>query len=119
MANILIVDDSIAMRKMITFALETEAHQVTGASDGKIGLAEVSKSQYDLIITDINMPVMNGIELAKELRALPDYKYTPILMLTTESVASKKAQAKAAGVSGWVTKPFQPDKLISIVNKLL
>ena len=118
MANILIVDDSQSMRKMVTFALQTANHQVVEASEGKSGLDAAKRQQFDLVITDVNMPVMNGIQLAKGLRALPNYKFTPIIMLTTESVADKKAEGKAAGVTGWIVKPFQPDKLLSVVNKV-
>jgi len=119
MANILIVDDSQSMRKMVKFALETAEHHVVEAPDGKSGLNAAKLQQFDIVITDVNMPIMNGIDLAKNLRALPNYKFTPILMLTTESNSDKKAEGKAAGVTGWIVKPFQPAKLIAVVNKVL
>ena len=119
MANILIVDDSQSMRKMVKFALETAEHHVVEAPDGKSGLNAAKLQQFDIVITDVNMPIMNGIDLAKNLRALPNYKFTPILMLTTESNSDKKAEGKAAGVTGWIVKPFQPANLIAVVNKVL
>ena len=118
MANILVIDDSTSMRQMIKFALETAGHSITEAGDGQAGLNAVKQSQFDLILTDVNMPIMNGMELSTEVRKLANYKFTPILMLTTESGADKKMQGKAAGVTGWIVKPFQPAKLIATVNKL-
>mgnify|MGYP001818659845 CR=1 FL=1 len=118
MAHILIVDDSKSMRKMVKFALETANHQIEEADDGQAGLNAAKTVQYDMVITDVNMPIMSGIELAKGLRAMPNYKFTPIIMLTTEAMAEKKAEGKAAGVTGWIVKPFQPDKLIAVVNKV-
>lgn len=118
MANILIVDDSRSMRKMVKFALETANHHIYEADDGKSGLNATKRQQFDLIVTDFNMPIMDGIELTKHLRAMPNYKFTPIIMLSTEAIAEQKAQGKAAGVTGWIEKPFQPDKLIAAVNKV-
>jgi two-component system chemotaxis response regulator CheY len=118
MANILIVDDSVSIRKMVKFALETAEHKVVEATDGKTGLAEAQQEQYDIVVTDVNMPNMDGIELTRNLRTLPNYKYTPIIMLTTEAMEEKKAEGKAAGVTGWILKPFQPNKLIAVVNKV-
>ncbi len=118
MANILIVDDSVSIRKMVKFALETAEHNVVEAIDGKTGLAEAQQEQYDIVVTDVNMPNMDGIELTRNLRTLPNYKYTPIIMLTTEAMEEKKAEGKAAGVTGWILKPFQPNKLIAVVNKV-
>ena len=118
MANILIVDDSVSIRKMVKFALETAEHNVVEATDGKTGLAEAQQQHYDIIVTDVNMPNMDGIELTRNLRTLPNYKYTPIIMLTTEAMEEKKAEGKAAGVTGWILKPFQPNKLIAVVNKV-
>ena len=118
MANILIVDDSVSIRKMVKFALETAEHNVVEAIDGKTGLAEAQQEQYDIVVTDVNMPNMDGIELTRHLRTLPNYKYTPIIMLTTEAMEEKKAEGKAAGVTGWILKPFQPNKLIAVVNKV-
>jgi len=119
MAKILVVDDSTSMRQMVKFALQTSGHEIVEAADGSAGLTAARQGTFDLVLTDVNMPIMNGIELAKELRKLPAFKFTPILMLTTESDTSKKMEGKAAGVTGWIVKPFQPAKLISTVNKII
>ena len=118
MANILVVDDSSSMRQMIKFSLQSAGHVITEAGDGKAGLLAAQKGQFDLILTDVNMPIMNGFELSKEIRKLSNFKFTPILMLTTESDGDKKTLGKAAGVTGWIVKPFKPEKLIATVNKL-
>ena len=118
MANILVVDDSTSMRQMIKFSLESAGHTITEAGDGKAGLQVAKMGQFDLILTDVNMPIMNGFEFSTEVRKLPNFKFTPILMLTTESDNEKKGLGKAAGVTGWIVKPFQPEKLIATVNKL-
>ena len=115
MAKILVVDDSLSMRQMVQFSLKSGGHDTVGAADGKAA----KLTAFDLVITDVNMPIMNGIELASELRKLPNYKFTPILMLTTESAGDKKMQGKAAGATGWIVKPFQPDTLIATINKVL
>lgn len=118
MAKILVVDDSASMRQMVKFSLEASGHSIVEAADGKSGLNTAKLAQFDLVLTDVNMPIMDGFELTKELRKLPSFKFTPIIMLTTESDSNKKMQGKAAGVTGWIVKPFQPEKLIAIVNKL-
>ncbi|MFT5521804.1 MAG: two-component system chemotaxis response regulator CheY [Enterobacterales bacterium] len=118
MAKILVVDDSSSMRQMIKFSLQSAGHTVTEAGDGKAGLLVVQNGQFDLILTDLNMPIMNGFEFSKEVRKLSNFKYTPILMLTTESDSGKKRLGKAAGVTGWIVKPFKPEKLLATVNKL-
>ena len=119
MADILAVDDSASMRQMVAFSLKTAGHNVTEAADGLAGLSAAKARQFDLIITDVNMPVMDGITMAKQVRALPNYKMTPILMLTTESDNSKKMEGKAAGVTGWIVKPFDPNKLIQTIGRVL
>ena len=119
MAKILIVDDSASMRQMVKFSLESAGHTTTEAADGQAGLNAAKLTQFDLVLTDVNMPIMNGFELARELRKLPNFKFTPILMLTTESDGDKKSEGKAAGATGWIVKPFQPEKLIATVNKLI
>lgn len=119
MANILAVDDSSSMRQMVTFTLKGAGHQVTEAADGQEALNKAKSQQFDLIITDVNMPVMDGITFIKNLRGEANYKFTPMLMLTTESAADKKAQGKAAGATGWIVKPFNPDQLLNTVNKVL
>ncbi len=119
MATILIVDDSASMRQMVSFTLSSEGYKVIDASDGKIGLQQAQETAVDLVITDVNMPNMDGISFIKEMRELPNYKYTPLLLLTTESDASKKSEGKAAGATGWMLKPFRPDQLIATVKKVL
>jgi len=120
MAKILAVDDSASMRQMVSFTLKGAGHEVYEACDGAEAL-EVAKNQgaVDLVISDINMPNMDGISLIKELRQLPDYKFIPILMLTTESGAEKKGEGKAAGATGWIVKPFNPDQLLATIGKVL
>ena len=119
MASILAVDDSESMRQMVSFALKNAGHTVVEAVDGQDALSRAKTNKVNLVITDVNMPRMDGIALIRELRNLPDYKFTPILMLTTESTAEKKQQGKEAGATGWLVKPFNPDQLISTINKVL
>jgi len=120
MAKILAVDDSASMRQMVSFTLKGAGHQVFEACDG-VDALKVAKSQsgVDLVISDINMPNMDGISLIKELRKISNYKFTPILMLTTESSAEKKGEGKAAGATGWIVKPFNPDQLLATIGKVL
>lgn len=119
MANILIVDDSASMRQMVSFTLKTAGHTVVDASDGNDGLNKAKASQFDLIISDVNMPNRSGLELTADLRALPSYKFTPILLLTTESAGDKKSAGKMAGATGWIVKPFNPETLNQTVLKVL
>ncbi len=119
MAQILAVDDSASMRQMVAFTLKGAGHDVTEASDGKQALSLAKSKKFDLVLSDVNMPNMDGIALTKELRALPDFKFTPILILTTESGADKKQDSKAAGATGWIVKPFNPDQLLATVKKVL
>lgn len=119
MANILAVDDSASMRQMVSFSLKSAGHSVTEAVDGEDALAKAKQGKVSLVITDVNMPKMDGITLIRNLRALPDYKFTPILMLTTESSPEKKQEGKAAGATGWIVKPFDPDQLLATINKVL
>jgi two-component system chemotaxis response regulator CheY len=119
MANILVVDDSASMKKMVTFTLKGAGHSVIEASDGSEALTIAQRQSVDLVLSDVNMPNMNGIELCEKLRQIPSYKFTPILMLTTESAGDKKLQGKGAGATGWIVKPFNPDQLVSTVSKVL
>lgn len=119
MAAILIVDDSPSMRRMVSFALSEAGHRVTEAEDGRNALATASREAADLVVSDMNMPGMSGIELVGELRRLPAYRSIPILMLTTETSDDMKSRARSAGASGWIVKPFDPERLIGIVNRLL
>lgn len=119
MAKILAVDDSASMRQMVSFTLKGAGHDVVEAVDGVDALAKAKGDKFDLVISDVNMPNMDGIALIKELRALPDFKFTPMLMLTTESAGDKKQQGKAAGATGWIVKPFNPDQLLATIGKVL
>lgn len=119
MSTILAVDDSASMRQMIVHTLKGAGHDVTEAGDGEEALSKAKSAQFDLVVTDINMPKMDGISLIKELRALGNYKGTPILTLTTEASADKKSEGKAAGATGWIVKPFDPDTLLSTIGKVL
>ena len=118
-ASILAVDDSASMRQMVSFTLKGAGFDVVEASDGVEALNIAKDRSVNLVITDVNMPNMDGISLIRELRALPSYKFTPLLMLTTESSADKKQQGKAAGATGWIVKPFNPEQLINTVKKVL
>lgn len=119
MAKILAVDDSASMRQMVSFTLKGAGHDVTEATDGVEALGLAKNGPVDLVISDVNMPNMDGITLIGELRKLSTYKYTPILMLTTESGSDKKSEGKAAGATGWIVKPFNPDQLIATIKKVL
>lgn len=119
MPVILAVDDSTSMRQMVSFTLKDAGYNVVEAADGHEALQAAKKSSFDLVLSDVNMPGMDGITLIKELRALSNFKFTPILMLTTEAGSDKKMQGKQAGATGWLVKPFNPDKLLATVKKVL
>lgn len=119
MPTILAVDDSASMRQMVTFTLKGAGFDVIDAVDGVDALGKAKTGSVDLVLTDVNMPRMDGISLIKELRALPSYKFTPILMLTTESGSEKKGEGKSAGATGWIVKPFNPDQLLATIKKVL
>jgi two-component system chemotaxis response regulator CheY len=118
-ASILAVDDSASMRQMVSFTLKGAGYDVVEAADGVEALNIAKSRSVNLVITDVNMPNMDGISLIRELRSLPSYKFTPLLMLTTESSADKKQQGKAAGATGWIVKPFNPEQLLNTVKKVL
>lgn len=113
------VDDAATMRKMISFTLKGAGHDVLEAADGAEAYSVLSQRTVDLVITDVNMPNMNGIELVRQLRALPTFQKIPILMLTTESQPEMKQQGKDAGATGWIVKPFQQDQLLAVVARVL
>ena len=117
--NILISDDSVAMRQMLKYTLLDANYGVTEANNGMQALELAKHHQYDLVITDVNMPLLDGLSLVRELRALPMYQFKPILLLTTETDPKKKKIAKAAGATGWIIKPFDPDKLLAAIRKVL
>lgn len=119
MARILAVDDSASMRQMVAFTLKGAGHDVVEAVDGVDALSKAQGASFDLVISDVNMPNMDGIALIKELRTLPAFKFTPMLMLTTESTGDKKQQGKAAGATGWIVKPFNPDQLLATIGKVI
>ena len=107
------------MRQMIAFTLGRAGFTVVEAGNGQEGLARLDAKRVDLVITDLNMPVMDGIEFIKRLRQRQGAKGVPVLMLTTESAANKKEQGKAAGATGWIVKPFDPEKLVQVIRKLV
>jgi two-component system, chemotaxis family, chemotaxis protein CheY len=117
--SILAIDDSASIRQMVGFTLKSSGYEVTEAVDGMDGLEKAKGKTFNLILTDQNMPRMDGLTLIKNLRALPQYKTVPILMLTTESSDAMKQQGKAAGATGWLVKPFDPQKLIEVVKKVI
>ena len=119
MAKILAVDDSASMRQMVSFTLKSAGHDVVEAVDGVDALAKAQGQKFDLVVSDVNMPNMDGITLIAELRKLPSLKFTPMLMLTTESAGDKKQQGKAAGATGWIVKPFNPEQLLATIGKVL
>jgi two-component system chemotaxis response regulator CheY len=119
MASVLTVDDSPSIRQAIKIALGAAGHDVSEAADGSEGAAKARAGQFNLIITDLNMPVMDGLTMIRTLRAEPAYAGVPIIFLTTESDDAVKAEAKAAGATGWIVKPFAPDQLVRVVNKVL
>lgn len=117
--NILIVDDSPSIRQMVEVTLKSTKHNVTTAKDGQEALDLCNRNSYDFVLTDQNMPRMDGITLIKSLRALGTYRTTPIIVLTTEAGDAMKAQGRAAGATGWMVKPFDPNKLLQVVSKVL
>ncbi len=119
MATVLVVDDSASLRGMVTFTLKEQGYDVVEAADGNQALLKAKTGKFDLVLTDVNMPGMDGITLCGELRKLPNFKFTPILILTTESNADMKMKGKAAGATGWLVKPFNPQKLLATVQKVV
>ncbi len=119
MSKIMTVDDSASVRQMVSFTLKKEGFEVIQAVDGKDALNKINSSSVSLVITDLNMPNMDGIGLIKKIRAMPKFKFTPIIMLTTESQAGKKDEGKKAGATGWIVKPFKPAQLIKVVKKVI
>jgi two-component system chemotaxis response regulator CheY len=117
--TILAVDDSSSLRQMVAFSLKAAGYQVVEAVDGQDGLEKAKQQTVDLVLTDQNMPKMDGLTLIKSLRGLPGYQKTPILMLTTESSDDMKTKGRAAGANGWLVKPFDPQRLIEVVKKVI
>lgn len=117
--TILVVDDSTSIRQMVAFTLKGARYEVIEAADGQEGLEKAKSKTVNLVLTDQNMPKMDGLTLVKTLRGLPQYKTIPMLMLTTESSDAMKAQGKSAGATGWLVKPFDPNKLLEVVAKII
>lgn len=116
---IMTVDDSASIRQMVSFTLKQAGYQVVEAVDGKDAFDKIKKNRINMLITDLNMPQMDGIELIRNVRTLPSARFMPIIMLTTESQASKKQEGKSAGATGWIVKPFKPEQLLAVVKKVL
>ncbi len=116
---IMTADDSASVRQMISFTLKGRGYEVVEACDGRDALQKLGNSKVDMLITDLNMPHLDGIGLIKGARALPACKFIPIVMLTTESQDAKKQEGKAAGATGWIVKPFTPEQLLAVVKKVL
>ena len=117
--TILVIDDSASMRQMISMTLRGAGYSVVEAQDGKDALSKLDGSKYNLIVSDVNMPNMDGLSFVKAAKQLPAYKFTPVIMLTTEAGEAKKKEGQAAGVRAWVVKPFQPAQLLLAVSKLV
>ena len=119
MTRILAVDDSPSMRQMVSIALLAAGYRVESASDGIEALAIADRERFDLVITDVNMPNMDGITLVRALRGRAPYRFVPMLVLTTEATPERKMEGKAAGATGWLVKPFNPERLIATIAKVL
>jgi len=113
------VDDSASLRQMVSFVLRDAGYEVFEAVDGLDALSKLKGRELHLFLSDINMPKMDGLELTRKLRAMSQYKFVPIILLTTESAAEKKQQGKAAGATAWIVKPFTPDQLLAVVKKVM
>ena len=116
--TVLTVDDASTIRKMVSVTLKAAGHEVLEAQDGTVALSVLQSRSVDLVITDVHMPNMNGLELTRRLRALPGFGRTPIILLTTESDPTKKAEGRAAGATGWIVKPFGQEQLLAVMAKL-
>lgn len=117
--KIMIIDDSASIRQVVNLTLKKAGYDVVEASDGKDALAKLNGDKLNLIVCDVNMPNMDGISFLKELKTNPKYKFTPVVMLTTESQETKKQEGKAAGARAWVVKPFKPEQMLEAISKLV
>ncbi len=117
--TIMTVDDSNSVRQMVAFTLKQQGYEIIEAVDGNDALSKIGSSKIDLLITDLNMPNCDGMTLIQEVRKLPAFKFMPILFLTTESSDEKRQQAKSAGATGWIVKPFKPEQLVNVIKKVL
>lgn len=119
MKTIMTVDDSASLRQMVGLVLRGGGYAVVEAVDGADALSKLRGQELHLFLTDINMPNMDGLEFTRRLRAMPEYKFVPIVLLTTESHPEKKQEGKAAGATGWIVKPFNPEQLLAVVKKVM
>jgi two-component system, chemotaxis family, chemotaxis protein CheY len=117
--RIMTIDDSPSLRQMVSLTLENAGYEVIEACDGRDAVSKLGGREYHLFVTDLNMPGMDGIELTRKLRSMPEYRFVPIVLLTTESHQEKKMQGKAAGATGWIVKPFKPEDLLATVKKVM
>jgi len=117
--KILVIDDSASLRQVVGIALKTAGYEVAEAADGRDALGKLDGGRVHLMICDVNMPVMDGISFVKEVKKLPDYRFVPIIMLTTESRENRKLEGQMAGAKAWVVKPFRPDQMLDAVSKLI
>ena len=117
--KILCVDDSASVRQMVAFTLEAAGYDVVSAVDGRDALERLKAVPVDLIVTDLNMPNLDGIELVRQVRTMPAFKFLPIVLLTTESEETRKQEGRAAGATGWIVKPFKQDQLLAVIKRVL
>ncbi|MGD0282046.1 MAG: response regulator [Dissulfurispiraceae bacterium] len=117
--TIMVIDDSMSMRQVVGITLKKAGYEIIEACDGKDAVAKLTGQKVHLMICDVNMPNMDGIAFLKTVKTLPNYKFTPIIMLTTESQEAKKLEGKAAGAKAWMVKPFKPEQLLEAVSKLI
>jgi len=117
--KVLVVDDSPSLRQLVSITLVRQGYAVVEAANGQEGLKQLGAGSFDVILTDLNMPVMDGIAFVQQLRTKPALKFTPVLLLTTETRDDQKAKARAAGATGWLTKPFEPVALLAALKKVL
>jgi two-component system chemotaxis response regulator CheY len=116
--TIMVVDDSSSLRQVVSLALKSAGYDVFEAADGKDALSKLTGQKVHLVVSDVNMPNMDGITFVKEMRKLPAYRFTPVIMLTTENQEAKKAEGQAAGAKAWMVKPFKPEQMLMAVSKL-
>jgi two-component system, chemotaxis family, chemotaxis protein CheY len=119
MKTIMVVDDSASIRQVVSFTLKNEGYEVIEAPDGKAAIDKLTGRTINMVVTDLNMPNLDGIGLVRALRSNPSYRFIPIIMLTTESQESKKQEGRQAGATGWIVKPFKPEQLVAVVKKVL
>ena len=119
MKRIMTIDDSPSLRQMVALTLESAGYEVIEASDARDAIVKLKGREFHLFLTDLNMPGMDGIELTRQLRARPEYRFVPIVLLTTESQQEKKMQGKAAGATGWIVKPFKPEDLLATIKRVM